>query len=543
VVSNMRLRRKAPTIKSGMFVVSALLVLFLLSTPAHATVPPSLVSTNDANSPAISLEPSEANAGAKVTVLGSSFRPNEKISLLWETVEGTVAVIGGYMYGGRVFQNRTTILNEIVTDGAGSFATSIVVPYDYGGYHQVLAAGSDGSNTSFTFFVASNLVMSPSRGPVGTRMVFTGAGFGWTHGLDDAWQVNYDNKYVGYFTATKSKGNVTFTLYASGDPGSHRIDVYVNPYGPTYLNLQEAFPEFARLPRFQFDYELTPGQPSQPTSEVSWDVRPAASLTQLGAGPIVTVDPASGVVGTSLKISGRGFKPQEDLNLGWTTVVGAYISPSGFINKTIPISSARADSSGRFETEFKVPYDVGGFHEILAEGSAGSNANSTFYVARSAEIYPTSGPPGTTITIRVYGVGWKSWENIVTVDYDNGYTGYACALGSQPGNITILLTAVGAPGLHTIDLHPSIFRGPPTINYRSLGGREPDVYRFPLLTPSELPQPVPIFHFEFIITDRSAPTEASVNIQYLALIVPAAAVAGVLLFRGTMKFRTKSKEE
>jgi hypothetical protein len=475
--------------------------------------------------------------------LGSSFRPNEKISLLWETVEGTVAVIGGYMYGGRVFQNRTTILNEIVTDGAGSFATGIVVPYDYGGYHQVLAAGSDGSDASFTFFVAPNLVMSPSRGPVGTRMVFTGAGFGWTHGLDDAWQVNYDNKYVGYFTATKSKGNVTFTLYASGDPGSHRIDVYVNPYGPTYLNLQEAFPEFARLPRFQFDYELTPGQPSQPTSEVSWDVRPAASLTQLGAGPIVTVDPASGVVGTSLKISGRGFKPQEDLNLGWTTVVGAYISPSGFINKTIPISSARADSSGRFETEFKVPYDVGGFHEILAEGSAGSNANSTFYVARSAEIYPTSGPPGTTITIRVYGVGWKSWENIVTVDYDNGYTGYACALGSQPGNITILLTAVGAPGLHTIDLHPSIFRGPPTINYRSLGGREPDVYRFPLLTPSELPQPVPIFHFEFIITDRSAPTEASVNIQYLALIVPAAAVAGVLLFRGTMKFRTKSKEE
>jgi hypothetical protein len=165
---------------------------------------------------------------------------------------------------------------------------------------------------------------------------------------------------------------------------------------------------------------------------------------------------------------------------------------------------------------------------IQARTSAGTVSNATFYLARSAEISPTTGPPGTKITIHVYGVGWRSWENIVALDYDNAYSGYACALGSQPGNITIFLTAVGQPGLHTIDLHPSIFRGPLTINYRSQGGVEPDTYRFPLLTPNELPEPLPIFHFEFIITGQTTSAIPSIYFEYIG--VSATILAVVLLY-------------
>jgi hypothetical protein len=496
---------------------------------------------NPGSHPSIALSPDQGSAGAKITVSGSAFQAGEKVSLLWETVEGTVTVINGYMYGGHSFQNKTIPLIEVVADSTGTIKTSISIPYDYGGYHQVIAEGSGGSGASFTFYLVPYLSMTPSGGQVGAKITFTGAGFGWTVGLDDAWQVDYDNKYLGYFTAIESKGNVTFSIHASGEIGSHGISVYANPYGPTYLNLQEAFPEFAKLPRFNFNFQLTEGQPKEPTSEVSPGFTPNISQAQTSSGPSISLDPGSGTVGTMLKVSGVGFKPGEDVNLNWTSVVGAYISPTGFMNTSIRISSSKADSSGRLGASFTIPHDVGGSHLIQAYGSSGSVANSAFYVVRSADIYPTSGPPGTTITIHIYGVGWRSWENIVALDYDNAYTGYACALGSQPGNITILLTALGAPGLHTIDLHPSIFRGPPTINYRSLGGTEPDVYRFPLLTPSELPESLPIFHFEFIITRQSAPGGLSVNIQYLALLIPVAALVLLLYVKkkSVARFRVK----
>ena len=229
----------------------------------------------------------------------------------------------------------------------------------------------------------------------------------------------------------KAKGNVHLSAFMRPARSvSHGISVYANPYGPTYLNLQEAFPEFAKLPRFNFNFQLTEGQPKEPTSEVSPGFTPNISQAQTSSGPSISLDPSSGAVGTMLKVSGLGFKPGEDVNLNWTSVVGAYISPTGFMNTSISISSSKADSSGKFGASFKIPYDVGGSHLIQAYGSSRSVANSTFYVVRSAEIYPTSGPPGTTITIHIYGVGWRSWENIVALDYDNAYTGYAC--GSAP---------------------------------------------------------------------------------------------------------------
>lgn len=531
----------SPTATRGLLIL--VLTFLLLQTPAYATVQLQATNATESGQSAITIEPNQASPGAQVAAKGNGFLENEKVTLVWKSVEGDTVVVGGYFYGGHRYQNKTLILRETAADSSGSFSATITVPYDYGGYHEILANGSRGSNAHFTFFTVPQLTMNPANGPAGTKIAFAGYGFGWTHGLDDAWQVDYDNKYLGYFTSIKDAGNATFSIHASGEPGLHRISVFANPYGPTYLNLQEAFTEFARLPRFQFDFELTPGQPAEPSSEVTWDVRPSLSVAEDGTGTSLAIDPSSGAVGTRVNLSGSGFKVGEEIEVAWTSVTGAYISPSGFTNTSIPISSAQADSAGRFMSQFLVPYDVGGLHEIRAEGSSGTSANSTFYVARSAEISPTSGPPGTKIAIHIYGVGWKSWENIVALAYDNAYTGYACALGSQPGNITIFLTAIGSNGLHTIDLYPSIFRGPPTINYRSQGGVEPDVYRFPLLTPNELPEPIPIFHFEFIITGQSETGTNTYNLQFLWLLIPVAPVALVLALKiARPRSREKSQQ-
>ena len=80
------------------------------------------------------------------------------------------------------------------------------------------------------------------------------------------------------------------------------------------------------------------------------------------------------------------------------------------------------------------------------------------------------------------------------------------------------------------------------MNYRSIGGEEPDVYRFPLLTPNELPQPLPIFHFEFIITGATPPGIANFGVQYIILLVPIAAIAAATFFVIFRKLRPGGKQ-
>lgn len=471
---------------------------------------------------------------ADVAVQGSGFQQGEEVQLLWHTFEGRVKA-NGHMYAGREFQPKTIILGSITADGVGSFTDDVRIPYDYGGDHVVTAKGSSGLNANFTFFLKPQLAIGASKGPAGTEIAFKGSGFGWGgYGwgpVDNTWHVNYDNKYVGWFSGINTKGNVSFSIYASGDPGLHKIDVYANPYGATYLNLQEGFPEFKRLPRFHFDFEVVEGPVGEPVSRVIWDVRPeTGTATGSESGSSLILAPSSGTVGTSVKVRGFGFGPSEEVEVSWASVVGSYLSPTGFINQSRPLASATADASGSFELGLVVPYDVGGYHEVQVIGlQTHRNATSFFYLARSATIHPTSGPAGTEITIEIRGVGWKSWENIAAFNYDNAHTGYACALGSEPGNITIFLSAVGSPGKHVIDAYPAIFRGPLTINYHSLGGVEPDIYRLPLLTPGELPQPVPIFHFEFIITaeEKSAPSILTAYMPQFGLAL-ALAVTGVV---------------
>ena len=129
------------------------------------------------------------------------------------------------------------------------------------------------------------------------------------------------------------------------------------------------------------------------------------------------------------------------------------------------------------------------------------NSNATLYIQRDATVTPSEGPVGTEITIQLLGTGWDFNTNIVVIDYDNSYVGFACGFASQ-GNITVTIPAVGAPGLHTIDLYPSIYLGPP----------EPSqimIYRYPIMTPYDHPEQVPSFHFSFLITGNTTSTASS----------------------------------
>ena len=85
---------------------------------------------------------------------------------------------------------------------------------------------------------------------------------------------------------------------------------------------------------------------------------------------------------------------------------------------------------------------------------------------------PTSGAPGTPIQIEIKGVGWTEYDNTYQITYDNGYVGYVCGFNTA-GTVIVNIIAPGAPGYHTIDFYPRIYRGEQ---------KQPDIYLAPQLT-------------------------------------------------------------
>jgi hypothetical protein len=229
--------------------------------------------------------------------------------------------------------------------------------------------------------------------------------------------------------------------------------------------------------------------------------------TNATSGPRITVIPNVATVGTMVNVTGSGFAPNSQLPVSWSTRVGNNLKGFNIVEK--PLKNVTSGASGSFTFAMQVPSDLEGDH-FISVGNLTLNSNATLYIQRDAMITPDEGPVGTEITIQLLGTGWDFNTNIVVIDYDNSYVGFACGFNSQ-GNITVTIPAVGAPGLHTIDLYPSIYLGPP----------EPSqimVYRYPIMTPYDQPEKVPSFHFSFLITSENSTTTTSSSISS---IVPA----------------------
>ena len=122
--------------------------------------------------------------------------------------------------------------------------------------------------------------------------------------------------------------------------------------------------------------------------------------------PLITIDPSSGTVGTSVAIEGTGFAAAEDsikVTYGGTNV------------KT----GITADDNGSWNTTFEVPSSVEGSHVVDASGSAteaGDIADKTFTVSPQITLDPTAGIVGTSVIVT--GTAFDSGESNIKVTYD-----------------------------------------------------------------------------------------------------------------------------
>jgi len=221
--------------------------------------------------------------------------------------------------------------------------------------------------------------------------------------------------------------------------------------------------------------------------------RPHVTVPQNNAttGPRISVTPDIASVGENVTVNGLGFTPSSQLPITWSTRHGSNIIGYKLVNE--PVRNVTANASGSFSFSMRAPYDLGGIHYIAA-GNLTEKSNGTLFIQRTATLTKTEGPAGTQFKIVLQGVGWDFNTNIATFDYDNSYVGYGCGFNSA-GNVTFTVTATGAPGIHTIDVYPSVWWGGE--NFANQLAVE---YRYPLLTPQDHPELIPSFHFTFLVT-------------------------------------------
>ena len=241
--------------------------------------------------------------------------------------------------------------------------------------------------------------------------------------------------------------------------------------------------------------------------------RPGITLQQsnVTSGPRISVSPDIAGVGQNITVTGAGFAPNSHLPLTWTTRKGNNLH--GYQQVAEPLRNVTAGPDGSFSFGMVVPPDLGGMHFIAASNLT-DRSNGTLFIQRTASINATQGPAGTTVAVTLLGVGWTFDTNIAALDYDNGYIGYGCGFNSG-GNVTFYLTVTGAPGVHTIDVYPSVWWGPSTPSDQL------DVeYRYPLLTPQDHPELMPSFHFTFLITTSGSQSGSSGDIAASASPLP-----------------------
>ena len=447
------------------------------------SAPPTLLTLTHPNVP-------KPIVGTEVDATAEGLPPNRSVDLLWETVEGGWVVEDGFRFRGKQFKDVTKTIGSAQTDADGRLKTRFTVPEDFGGVHAVIVSDRGAALAQGGLEVTQTFELHPTEGPIGTPIELRVSGFGWRT-MESIWVVNWDNREVGYVSATDTRGTAVARFRATGPVGDHAIKVYTGYMGQSYLNHEQA--PNAYLPRPDFTFRVTAGSVKAGGFVEPYQTQkiPASDVT--GTGAELAVTPQQGPVNTRITIKGRGLPPKQTVSLVWGTQAGSRVSGNGFAPEERELSKLPVAADGSIEAPLTIPEDLGGLHALSIRTGGRILARTFFAIETSIiEMSPKSGPAGTPVSIHLKGVGWTDFDNIYIATYDNAYMGYACGFNSQ-GDVVVNFTAAGSPGIHLIDFYPGIYQGPE---------KEQQLYRLPMLTYADdhPGNKIPALRFAFEVT-------------------------------------------
>jgi hypothetical protein len=168
---------------------------------------------------------------------------------------------------------------------------------------------------------------------------------------------------------------------------------------------------------------------------------------------------AKAVVGTEIDAVAEGLPPGRRVDLLWQTVTGGWVVENyyhfrgkKFTETSQSLGQADVGNDGRLTAHFRIPEDYGGVHELIVSDHGTPLAQGGIEVSQTFELYPTEGPIGTPIELRVKGFGWRTMESTWVVNWDNQEAGWVSATGTH-GTATARFRASGAVGDHQVRVY------------------------------------------------------------------------------------------
>jgi len=157
----------------------------------------------------------------------------------------------------------------------------------------------------------------------------------------------------------------------------------------------------------------------------------------------IDIDPAYGVVGTTITITGHGFAASET-NIA-VTVDSATVQ-----------SGITASSVGYWSTTFSAPSGARGNRSIDASGASTTAtiiSNKDFYIYPQVVMDPTSGGVGTVVTLTA--TGFAASESAIKILYSNKEVRTGIVADSNGSWNTTLAIPNSTKGTHTINISGS----------------------------------------------------------------------------------------
>jgi len=475
--------------------------------------------------PTLALSPTSGPPGTSVVAGGAGVAPGATVEILWYTMEGNRVSGSGFVEVSQSVASGTA-------DAGGAFSISFSAPYDLGGpAHRVEAVVGGSAVAEVEFVLARDAWITPTEGPEGTLIEVRLVAGGWTQ-FDNNVALTWDNRFLGFACSFNSQGNITVWVQAVGGVGPHVLGVYPALYwgpsdGPTpwkhpVLNVEDLPTEYA-IEEFTFRVTEGTGVSGSVARDLEAVTAPdSLAIPSLPAVPVEDGTPrltvgngGKAVAGGDFPYALAGFPANAQVDLRWSTVTTETTTGGTLGDKFLgwvgtPVSQTLAtvtvDATGKASGTLETPMDFGGVHlvEALVDGVVLTTADWWIIPRFTADLHDE----GRRIELHATGLGWEKYTAVWDVLYDGSLSGFVSAFTGQ-GSVAISLPVVGAPGLHTIEIHEGS-------------------NAWPYLNMHESPWPwEPVYRFSFTIEEPAvAAGEPVVSASVLGLAIVVSAVLG-----------------
>lgn len=161
--------------------------------------------------PKLTLSTTSGPTGTVVRATITGFKSNESIALRW--------------YDGSTFR---TLMTQSASS-SGRLSISFAVPATFGGGHRVRAQGASGSRADSSFSVTRSLVLTPSHGPLRSRITAKLYGFPRNTAVEIRWIVESPDSTVALVFGTGStsatgRARISFNGPDRAPTGRYRIE-------------------------------------------------------------------------------------------------------------------------------------------------------------------------------------------------------------------------------------------------------------------------------------------------------------------------------